>query len=1220
MQKKYCLLFLSLVLLQFTSAQKNQSKKYQSLLWEITGNGLKKPSYLFGTMHVSSKVAFHLSDSFYSAIKSVDAVALELNPDVWQGQMSVMDKMKISYANYIKTFRGNFISENSFRLRKYDDQLKLALSTEPAVVNNLLYRSYKTREDFEEDTFLDLYIFQTGKKLGKRGTGVENYYETEKIVMEAYGDMAAEKKKKTVDTDGESYGDIAGKIEDAYKRGDLDLMDSLDNIMEQSAAFKEKFLYLRNEIQANSIDSIIKKSALFVGVGSAHLPGPRGVIELLRKKGYSLRPVKMADRDALQKEHIDNLKVPVVFNSVTSDDGFYKVDVPGELFEVYENYMPIDRRQYSDMSNGSFYQVTRVRTHAAFVHETEEDVRKKIDSLLYENIPGKIIKKTVIQRNGYSGYDISSRTRRGDLQRYHIFITPTEVLVFKMSGKENYVSGKEAQQFFSSITFKERNNTPLVFSPVQGGFTVKLPQQPAAWHNTKTADDNNTWEYDAENKTTGDAYLIIKKDISNFDFIDEDTFELKLMETSFRSPDYFERQLSRKLSNYNGYPCLDVQEKMKDSSIVTARYLIKGPHYFVLAARSSKPAANSDFFSSFSFTPNRYYSRQTFADTFMHFTVNSAVVPKIDSGYRAILEKVANAAKNNYFAGNAYLPNNTSAMFLSDSTGEMILVQVQKMQEYYYSKDSASFWKKQLDIFSTENSMVISGKQSFTAPGNIQGYRISLRDTGSSRQINTLLLLRNTYLFTVSSLGDTLQQQSNFMDHFFSSFTADPQTGKRSIYDNPVDSFFTHLFSSDSATLARAQQAINFVNFGEEGVPRIMDALKKLTPAYKNYFDVKTKLIAELGYISDTTKAVVADHLEWLYQQTADTSMFQNEIIEALSHHRTRAATQLFKELVLQDPPVYDDTYTYEELFSNFSDSLQLAAQLFPDILQLTTLQDYKTPVMDLLVTLVDSGTIQPAQYEQWFQKIFFDAKIALKKQKGSDEKRMKAEMKKKDDDTGADEDMDEEEGEDFSNELNSYAVLLVPFYEQNTSVQKFFDKLLQSRNEDVKMNTAIRLLKNNRPVADSVLQQLAADDKTRGALYARLEAIHRTEKFPAAYKTQELLARSYLLNDKAYVKADSIVFIGKQPAGYKNRTGMVYFFKYRLKKDDDWKIGISGLQPAAETEVSSDDRLVRMTDKKLKEEKPLAEQLQEQLTKILFNYHPSARYFFDTYNYGFRY
>ena len=174
------------------SGQRKTAAKYPSLLWEITGNGLSKPSYLFGTMHVSSKMVFHLSDSFYMALKSVDAVALELNPEVWQGEMVRMNRIKDNYSDFVQAPRGDYLNENSFRISKYEDALKAAMSTEPTVVNSLLYRSYKAKEDFEEDTFLDLYIYQTGKKLGKRGAGVEDYFETEKIVMQAYVDMAKE--------------------------------------------------------------------------------------------------------------------------------------------------------------------------------------------------------------------------------------------------------------------------------------------------------------------------------------------------------------------------------------------------------------------------------------------------------------------------------------------------------------------------------------------------------------------------------------------------------------------------------------------------------------------------------------------------------------------------------------------------------------------------------------------------------------------------------------------------------------------------------------------------------------------------------------------------------------------------------------------------------------------------------------------------------------------
>ncbi|MEP7238147.1 MAG: TraB/GumN family protein, partial [Ferruginibacter sp.] len=159
------LLLVFLICSTSTFAQKKAAPKYPSLLWEITGNGLSKPSYLFGTMHVSSKLVFHLSDSFYMALKAVDAVALELNPDTWQGQMVNLNKLKQNYSEFVRAPKGDYLTENSFRISKYDDELKAALSSEPTIVNSLLYRSYKEKEDFEEDTFLDLYIYQTGKKL-----------------------------------------------------------------------------------------------------------------------------------------------------------------------------------------------------------------------------------------------------------------------------------------------------------------------------------------------------------------------------------------------------------------------------------------------------------------------------------------------------------------------------------------------------------------------------------------------------------------------------------------------------------------------------------------------------------------------------------------------------------------------------------------------------------------------------------------------------------------------------------------------------------------------------------------------------------------------------------------------------------------------------------------------------------------------------------------------
>jgi len=753
------------------------------------------------------------------------------------------------------------------------------------------------------------------------------------------------------------------------------------------------------------------------------------------------------------------------------------------------------------------------------------------------------------------------------------------------------------------------------YSPVRGGFVAGFPQTPCVYNNETCSDGINRWEYEAVDTTTGNVYLIFKKSVYNFKFLDEDSFDLKLVEESFRSPDYFDYQVSRKESSFLGYPCLEVKEKMKDSSVVTAKFIIKGPHYYILAVRGKENSAAAAFFNSFNFSSYQYNSPTLYADSFLHFSVNTPVQPLLDNSYRSTAEKavqdIANGSSNN-----DYWPKNRNAIFMDDATGELVSAGIQKYPPYYYVKDSSKFWQREIDDSYNEGDLVLKDKTWFEKPNGARGYRLTLGDTGSSRLIQKLIVLKDNYLFSINSIGDTLTAQSNFIHNFISSFSPEEKQLGKNIFQQTLDSFFTNLFSSDSITRRKTRQMISNIFYGEKAVPQIIEAINKISRADKDYFETKTKLVAELGYIKDTTSPVVVDHLKKLYTAAGDTSVFQNEVLEALARHKTSKAAAAFKELMLLDPPVFENDYAYKNLLDHFDDSLQLAAMLFPELLQLTTLADYKEPVNGLLVQLVDSGYIKGKQYRDYFNKIYFDAKVALKKQQGKDEKTMQQDQLKTDDYV---EDI-RYGAEDKKEVLTGYAVLLAPFYKQHTTVPVFFNKLLQSKNDDVRLGAVITLLKNNQPVQDSILLNMAASDRLRGKLYSELVKIKKEELFPVRYKTQADLARSYLVTDKNYSNVDSVVFVSRQPAAYKSEKGTVYFFKYRVKKEDDWKIGISGLQPEKETALSSSNDLTAMTDKKLKEDKPVDDQFQQQLKRLIFNSHKSAKNFFESNRYDYQY
>ena len=74
-------------------AQKNNT--VNTLLWKISGNGLKKPSYLFGTIHMLCKDDAVLSDSLKNIIKNVNEVYFEVDLDNLFEMIGVMSKLKM---------------------------------------------------------------------------------------------------------------------------------------------------------------------------------------------------------------------------------------------------------------------------------------------------------------------------------------------------------------------------------------------------------------------------------------------------------------------------------------------------------------------------------------------------------------------------------------------------------------------------------------------------------------------------------------------------------------------------------------------------------------------------------------------------------------------------------------------------------------------------------------------------------------------------------------------------------------------------------------------------------------------------------------------------------------------------------------------------------------------------------------------------------------------
>ena len=176
-------------------------------------------------------------------------------------------------------------------------------------------------------------------------------------------------------------------------------------------------------------------------------------------------------------------------------------------------------------------------------------------------------------------------------------------------------------------------------------------------------------------------------------------------------------------------------------------------------------------------------------------------------------------------------------------------------------------------------------------------------------------------------------------------------------------------------------------------------------------------------------------------------------------------------------------------------------------------------------------------------------------------------------------------------------------------------------------------LVRMKKTYSDTLLSYFASLDEYRYELYGDLSDIDRLASFPARANKQLLLAQSKLLSEGKYVKPDSLVFLDKLKAEVKGHAGWIYFFKYKKRKDDaTWKIASVGLLPMDSTKIEwqdeenvteeeEDDDIYGYADKikftgfsnvKIREEEPVAPQLQKELKRMLYSKRKSARQFYD--------
>ena len=1194
---KYNLLLAFILCFTLSNAQ----MKYPSLLWKISGNGLKKPSYLYGTMHVSNRVAYHLSEQFFDALKSVDVVGLETNPGEWMENMH-----KTGEISQQTLFSNSYLHERDFYRSVFSVQptdrrmLQTILNYDPDLINGLLYRHSGGKDNFEENTYIDLFIFQAASKLNKKVISLEDFVQSEiKARLSSLPDEETEQPTRLPFVS-------ETKIEEAYRTGNLDLLDSLSK-RSTSKNMQKYLINDRNIFFVNTIDSVLKKSTLFSGVGAAHLPGEKGVIELLRKKGYTLEPVYPSNtkKSDQMRDDLDAMVKPVTFTKQFSIDSVFSCSVPGQLSPVVD-LENVKFNIYADMVNGNFYTTVRLRYLGPLFGQNAESMKLKVDSLLFENIPGKIITKNeILSNNGLKGIEIVNKTRRGDLQHYQIYFTDLEIILFKMGGKGEYANGSEAKQFFSNIQFKNKNEERISFSPPTKGFSLKLPGNFTYVKNSGASTIGLTEDLAAYDKKSKKYYGLKHAVYNDFDYLEEDTFELNLISKNILRAYDFEKNITRSIRPYSGFPSIRFSAANKEGNRFHGQVIIKGVHYYFLFMTGDKNCeAEEEFFASLrlsdfeSTQPIKRITDKELAFTAMD-EVSDNSASRFNELYAKELEKEKGDEQRKKEQEQARFDfdyRTERKAYYSPSSNEYVNIVFEKFNDYDMRthKEFEEILEKNVK---NVNSIIVS-KPKISKEKGIYTYETVLRDTATARALAFKMFLQGGTRYEICAPFDTTIGLRGWTKGFFESFQLKDTTIGVDITRNKFSDLVNDLCSADTVKRRKANHSVqNSISMQKAYLQDFLSLINSGKFASISE-DSRAQLLVNGGTLEND--GIILPYKK-MYKQYSDSFYLQLSLLKGLAFLKTQNSYNAFAELLNGETPLVGEESLVKDVFNVLSDSLELCKKFFPSFFVLAKYDEYRGPVYSLLAQLLEKKLITSSLYLNYKDGILADAHLAQKRynpnaRNNANAGRNDLEHLDKTARENAENLMAGLEGLSNNNvlknskylnnliaagrhELVNYAILLAPFYKSDEKVKQFFTRLEKIRAQYIAMPLLLLKTENQIKDADTLFSYYCRNITTRAYFYSELEKKKLSDKFMKSEASQKKMVESVIMAQlqlaKIYAyekdkKKDSLDLVGIYPAKNKYQKGQLYVYTLGKGKTDSEQWAIAFVA-ASNKEINTD-------------------------------------------------
>lgn len=1215
---KYCWCWLSFLLFcaSLPTAHAQYTVGGTSVLWRVTGKGISKASYLYGTFHLRDKRAFNFADSVLPALESCQHFAIEVRLDTLIAEL-IHNSDSSNKARRLK----HVLTKQE--LDSIAPTIAASLGIPPKAVPDLRPGSVyyilqrhngggsfavpKQRTD--KPTFLDAYLLGVARALNKNLCSLE----PAENQMGLLDNLAVEEIRRSLLQNRKKRSAFLQYIEmermiRLYSQGN---MDSLLTIMKNTLSPNEfdTLLVLRNRFMARTVDSLAQRGSVFAAMGSAHLGGEGGVIALLRTMGYTVEAVEPSYNGGAKGFDSIDVRKGSVWHPFESLNNGFRLKMPCELAESpyytqSRGSLEMDVPLGIDIITGCQFFALGMRSAEPITTEKREEYTRQFVSAYAKLGSYDSLTRTDVHHGDASGYEYKNVGGSDDQYRIQVLFRRSGVYVLLMYAPTELLEGDYADTYFNSVEFFDPpRKSWQPFTDSLAALSLAFRGKPLYRTTSDDEDDEEELSYrrslrdESNQDTTIRAYY--SSDIATgttYSFSWND-IGMNLLHRSI--PRYLRSTLRQSFFGYSTE--LSKKNTIIDTlgeNIVRARYwhndtakgsysygwyILRGNRIYdiMIASQDSTVfhADSADFFGSVSFLPFHIPQWKEYSDSSYTMAIRFPAEPTLNS-------------ERNYYSSYKGISDTYTWSATDAGSGREYAIMVYELSPYLRKESLDSAFALVRNTNSWQGDTVVSSRR-FTTSDGYEADEYLEAKTGADYALRSLTRLIGNRLYRIITFLPRKELQSAETEAFFTSFRYWGTPTPLDLHTWKSEKWFTNIASTDSARYYAALNAITTVEFDSlRDIPRLYAAInfdeyplnieRKYNYSYGEKTSTREQIIDILREVHDST---TVPFLRTLYGSAKGNNSLQWRILNILSRYQTAESYSAFVDCITTSTPI-DTSYEswWQHSLYSFRDSIQLVR---PHISRLSTLLQhhiYKASVYSLLTTALDSALISKADFQQYRKQMLKDIKAAWAEyqpilQKQEDD--AKAALESTDEEEEEEEESDDETYSDerprayYVQNLVSTLVSCIrhlPADAQNNKLLRSIMMKAYNQNRSLSYDALMALVSFKQPVPDSMLRSFADDYYFAAELLRELDSLKSLTLLPQAKRTQRAAAAAYLAEylysyDEDEEIPESIEYLSSRDIKNDSVAGKVYLMKYSFESDTvanrTWYVATVGLFPS---------------------------------------------------------